>query len=92
MKYNKLKVYSGVFHVTFFAFRAPFFAFHILRQGWHSRKKSKDFVVYFFMALIKHEIRMKCEKCIVSVSYFLVCFTKTLTKGEKFIASLMGNQ
>ncbi len=35
-------------------------------------KKSKDFVVYFFAALIKHKIRMKYEKCIVSISYFVV--------------------
>ncbi len=29
------------------------------------------------MALIKHEIRMKYEKCIVSVAYFVVCFANS---------------
>ncbi len=44
------------------------FAFHsILHQGRYSCKNWKDFVVYFFAALIKHEICVKCEKCIVSV-------------------------
>ncbi len=51
-------------------------------------------MVYIFPALIKHEIRMKFEKCIVSVSYFVVCFAKTLAKYarnakyEKCIAGL----
>ncbi len=45
----------------YFAFHAPFSVFHISHQGWHSREKSKDFVVYFFTVLIKHEIRMECE-------------------------------
>ncbi len=57
-----------------------FFAFCISCQGQHARKKSKDFIVYFFAALIKHEICMKYEKYIVSVSYFAVCFTKTFAK------------
>ncbi len=74
-KSEKQKVYSGVFHVTFFTFCASFFAFHsISRQGQHSRRKSKDFVVYFFPALIKHKLRMKYKKCIVNVSYFVVFF------------------
>ncbi len=48
------------------------FAFgSILRQGWHSHEKSKDFVVYFLAALIKHEIRVKYEKCIRE--YFVFC-------------------
>ncbi len=88
VKCKKLKVYSRVFHVTFFTFRTPFFTFRILRYGQHSRKKSKDFVVYFFAALIKHEIHMKCEKCTVSTSYFMVCFAKTLAKCGKCIAGL----
>ncbi len=68
--------------------------FFILCKGRHLRKKSKDFSVYFFPALIKHEIRMKYEKCIVSVMYFVVCFAKTFAKYsrnakyEKCIASL----
>ncbi len=68
----------------FFSSYAPLFpllAFHsILRPGRHSHKKSKDFVVHFFTALIKHELCMKYEKCIVNVSYFVVCFTKTFAK------------
>ncbi len=60
-------VYSAIFHITFFAFRVPFFAFCISCQGWHSCKKSKDFVVYFFVALIKYEIHMKYKKCIASL-------------------------
>ncbi len=43
----------------FFAFHAPFFAFHISCHDRHSQEKSKNFVVYFFTALIKLEIRMK---------------------------------
>ncbi len=66
-----------------FVFRAPFFVFRILCRGRHSREISKDFVVYFFAALIKHEIHMKCEKCFVSVSYFVVCFAKNTREIRK---------
>ncbi len=61
-------------------------------QDWHSCEKSKDFVVYFFVALIKHEIRMQCEKCIVSVSYFVVFCEKQSrnAKCEKCVAGLTG--
>ncbi len=86
-KCEKLKLYSGVFRVNFFAFCACFFAFHILGQGWHLCEKSKDFVVYFFYcfaALIKYEIRMKYEKCIMSV----LRKHSQNTKYEKFIADL----
>ncbi len=58
-KCEKRKVDSGIFRVPFSAFGS------ILRQGRHSCEKSKDFMVYFFVALIKHEIRMACEKCMV---------------------------
>ncbi len=65
----------------YFEFYASFFAFRsILCQGQHLREKAKDFVVYFFAALIKHEIRMESKKCVVSISYFVVCFAKILTK------------
>ncbi len=47
-KIQKNEVYRKVFHATFFAFRTPFFIFLVSRQGRHSYKKSKDFVVYFF--------------------------------------------
>ncbi len=69
------------------------FAFHsILRQGRYSCEMSKDFVGFFFMALIKYEIHLKCEKCIVSVSHFMVRFPKYLrnAKYEKCIAGLRG--
>ncbi len=66
----------------YFALCTSFFTFCISRQGRYSRRKSKKFVVYYFMALIKHEICMKYEKCIVSVSYFVVCFAKTFAKCE----------
>ncbi len=91
---EKWKVYSGVFCITFFAFRKPFFAFRISCQGQHLREKSKDFVVYFFAALIKHKIHVKYEKCIVSVSYFVACFAKypQNAKYEKCIASLTISQ
>ncbi len=78
---KKRKVYRKVFRVTFFEF-----AFRISHQGRHSRENSKDFVVYFFAALIKHEIRMKWETCIASVSYFVACFAKTFAKYEKWLA------
>ncbi len=91
-KCEKQKVYSGVFCATFFfAFRASVFTFLILRQGRHLRKNSKDFVVYFFVALIKHKIRMKCEKCIVSVSYFVVCFAKNTRKMRKVYSRPYGS-
>ncbi len=64
------KAYSGVFHISH-----PFsliFAFHI-KSG--IRAKSRRIMwVYFFAALIKHEICMKYEKYVGSVSYFVVYF------------------
>ncbi len=42
-------------------------------------------MVYFFAALIKHGIRMKYEKRMVSVSYFIVCFTKTFVKQPRIV-------
>ncbi len=52
-KCEKRKACSGVFCV--------------LHQGSHSHEKSKDVVVYFFVALIKHEIRVKYKKCTASL-------------------------
>ncbi len=92
-KCEKRKVYNGVFCVIFFSF--SLFAFHsISHQCRHSHEKSKDFVVNFFAALIKHDICMKYEKCIASVLYFVVIFVKTFVrylrnaKYEKCITSL----
>ncbi len=73
----------GILCHFFFAFCASFFAFCVSQhfaRGEHLREKSKDFLVYFFAALIKHEMRMKYKKCIVDVSYFVVCFAKTFAK------------
>ncbi len=62
----------------YFASLFSLFVFHsILHQGRHSRKNSKDFVVYFFTAL------MKCENWIVNVSYFVVYFAKNTRKLQK---------
>ncbi len=86
------KCIAGYF-ASLFSHFVPLFSLFIfrsiLRQGRHLREKSKDFVVYFSATLIKHEIRMKYEKCIVSVSYFVACFAKTFAKYEKCITSLM---
>ncbi len=75
--------FASLFHIS-----RPFF--RILWQGRHSCEKSKDFVVYFFAALIKREIRMKYKKCTANVSYFAVCFAKYLrnAKYEKCIVGL----
>ncbi len=64
-KCEKQKVYSEVFHVIFFMSRVPFFTFRILCQGRYLCKKLKDFVIYFFAALLKHEIRKVCSECFV---------------------------
>ncbi len=81
-KCDKRKVYREVFCVTLFVFHAPFFTLRISRQGRHLHENSKEFVVYFFVALIKHEIRLKCKKGITSVSYFMVCFAKYPRNAE----------
>ncbi len=74
-------MHSRVFCVTFFCILCPFFfCFLPFVLGSAYAEKSKDFVVYFFVALIKLKIRVKYEKCIVSVPYFVVCFAKTFTK------------
>ncbi len=58
----------GVFRVTFFVFCVPFFVFRILHQGLSLCEKSKDFVVYFFAALIKQEINLhEIWKCIAGL-------------------------
>ncbi len=96
-KCKKRKVYSEVFCVTFFTFCVtfftfcvPFFTFCISCESRHSSKNSKDFVVYFFAVLIKHEIRVICEKCIVSVSYFMVCFAKIFVKYPRNTKNVYG--
>ncbi len=91
------KCIAGYF-APFFSHFAPLFLLFVFcsisHLGRHSCENLKDFLVYFFAALIKHEICLQCEKCIVSVSHFVVCFAKTFTKYlqnvkyEKCIASL----
>ncbi len=76
----KNKKYIAGYFATFCVLH-PFF--RISCQGRHSCANSKDFVVYFFAALIKHEIRLKYEKCIESVSYFVVCFAKNTNEMRK---------
>ncbi len=73
------KCITGCF-ASLFCVSRPFFAVRISHHGWHSREKSKNFVVDFFAAVMKHVIRVNCEKCIVSVSYFVVCFGKNTRK------------
>ncbi len=80
------KCVAGYFASLFSCFVSLFSLFAFLSisyQGRHSPKKSKDFGVYFFAALIKHKIRMKCEECTVSVLYFVVCFAKNTREMRK---------
>ncbi len=82
------KCIAGYFTSLFSHFAPPFslFAFCcISRQGQHSHKKSKEFVVHFFAELIKHKISMKCERYLESVSYFVVYFAKNTAKCEKHL-------
>ncbi len=92
-------MYSGVFCATFFAFRAPFFAFCISRHGRHLRENSKYFVVYFFVALIKREIHMKCEKCIagfkktmIRIHKIKMCETRSVCRGFSFFHNTSRNR
>ncbi len=83
LKCKKRKWIARYFASLFSHFPSLFslFVFHsISRHGRHSCEKLKDLVVYFFAALIKHEIHMKYEKYIVNVSYFMVCFVKIMVK------------
>ncbi len=73
------KCIAGYFAPLFLRFTPLFSLFAFcsnLCQGWHSRKTQRISWFYFFTTLIKHEIRIKCEKCIVNVSHFVACFTK----------------
>ncbi len=63
------------YFASFFSHFAPLFSLFAFCSILH--KKSKDFVVYFFAALIKHEYFV-----------FVVCFAKTLVKCEMCIAGL----
>ncbi len=75
MKCEKRKVYSGVFSVTFFAFRAPFFAFCISKHfapglAW----KLKGLCGLFFRGFNKtqnlHEMRKVYSECFVFCGVF----------------------
>ncbi len=87
-KCNKQKVYSGVFRVTFFRVLHSFFSLFAPESPF--ARKVKGFRFLSPKSLIKHEIYMKYEKCVVSVSYFMVCFAKTFAnaKYKKCIAGL----
>ncbi len=90
-KCKKQKVHSKVFHVTFFAFHAPFFAFRILQHftpGSAFAQKVKGFRGLFFHGINKIQNSQEIWKCIVGVSYFVVCFVKTFVKYKKCIARL----
>ncbi len=75
MKNKKCKV--RYFVSFFFAFCIIFshFTFHTTRSGILA--KCQEIHSLF---LCTHKIWMKYEKCIVGVSYFVVCFVKTLAK------------
>ncbi len=73
-KCKKRNVYSGVFHFTLSAFCTSFLAFYT-KVGICVKSQR--------ISLMKHEIWMKCEKCMVSVSYFLECIAKTLAKYSR---------
>ncbi len=57
------KVYSGVFHITFF-FRISHLFFRFSRQGRHSREMCIASGSYFVVCFAK--TLAKCEKCITS--------------------------
>ncbi len=70
------------YFVSLFSHFAPLFllfTFHsILGLSRHSCEKSKDFVVYFFAALIKHKIHMKWENMISECFVFCGVLRKHL--------------
>ncbi len=76
-------MYSKVFCVTFFAFRAPFFVFCIsqnFKSGSAFMRKVKEFQGLFFSSINKtrnsHEIGKVYSEC------FVACFAKTFAKCE----------
>ncbi len=83
---------NGKCIVGYFASLLSCFAFlSLFAPGSAFTRKFKEFRGLFFVALIKYKILKKCEKCIVSVSYFIV-FCENIgeipVKCEKFIADL----
>ncbi len=64
------------FHISHYFCRI----LHHFTPGAAFLRNFKGFYCLFSAALMKHEIWMKYEKCIASVSYFVVCFAKTLAK------------
>ncbi len=86
-KCKKQKMYSGVFCATFLCstpLYSLFAAFHTL-VGIHA--KSQRILWFIFCGVNKTRNSREMRKCIVSVSYFVVCFTKNTPKCEKYIAS-----
>ncbi len=76
-KYEKRKVYNGVFHTTFFTFRTPFFIFRISQHfvsGSAFMRKLKVFRGLFFRGINKtrnsHEMRKMYSKCFIFCGVF----------------------
>ncbi len=55
-------------------------------------RKVKRFCGLFFHSINKTRNSHEIWKCIESISYFVVCFVKTLAKCEKCIADLTGTE
>ncbi len=93
MRNAKNKKYIAVYFGSLFLYFKPLFSLFAFHARAAFEQKVKGFCG-FFMALIKHKIRMKYRKYIVNVSYFVVCFVKIFrkyprnVKYEKCIAGL----
>ncbi len=91
VKCEKRKVYSGVFCITFFAFRIS----QHFTPGSAFARKLKGLRGLFFRSINKTRNSHEMRKYIVSVSYFVVYYAKTFAKYpqnakyEKCIASLI---
>ncbi len=76
------KCMVGYFASLFSGFTS-LFRFLYFAPGSTFTQKVKGFRGLFFAALIKHKIHIKCEKCIVSVLYFVACFAKNTREMRK---------
>ncbi len=82
--FTKNEKYIAGYFASLFSHFVPLvllFAFpSFSHQSWHLCEKSKDFIVYFFTALIKHEICMKYERCVVDCFVFCGLFCENTRK------------